>query len=83
MAIRRASDGSGNVVADITTTDGRNEKLGAPVVALVSPTGTLLGDANGIAVQTASAASSWAYDAAGITSTTGPVYANLQGYTGT
>lgn len=29
MAIRRANDGSGMVVVDVTTTDGLNEKLGA------------------------------------------------------
>lgn len=31
MAIRRANDASGMVVADVTTTDGKAEKLGAQV----------------------------------------------------
>lgn len=40
MAIRRAKDGSGMVVSDITTTDGLSENLGALVVTAFNSAGT-------------------------------------------
>lgn len=41
MAIRRSNDGSGFVVSDITTTDGKSEKLGAQVCSNVLENGEL------------------------------------------
>jgi len=41
MAIRRANDGSAMVVADVTTTDGKGEKLGAILSANLLENGEL------------------------------------------
>lgn len=41
MAIRRSNDGSGMVVMDITTTDGKAEKLGAIVSSNLDFNGTV------------------------------------------
>ena len=58
MAIRRANDGSGMVVADVTTTDAAAEKLGAILSANLLENGEL-------------PTGSWAYAATGIAPSTG------------